>query len=142
MTTHTLLHAIHQLSRELTKRVNETLQPFGLYSAQWSVLFVLQTKGEMPQSALCEYLAVEAPPMTRTIQRLIKQGYVQQIPGKDKRVKVIHLTEKARQAYPEWERAVLAMNERLLASMPKEQQELMQGLLAEWLGKMKGDLNE
>ena len=142
MKTHQLFHAIHQLSRELTKQVNDTLQPFGLYSAQWAVLFVLKTRGAMSQSALCEYLAVEAPPMTRTIQRLLKQGYVEQIPGKDKRVKVIHLTEKANQAYPEWEQAVLAMNDRLLKDMPKEQQELMRAFLAEWLGKMKGDLNE
>ncbi len=142
METHTLFHTIHQLSRQLTKQVNDTLQPFGLYSAQWAVLFVLKTKGQMSQSALCEYLAVEAPPMTRTIQRLAKQGYVGQTPGEDKRVKVIHLTEKAQQAYPEWERAVLSMNDRLLECVPEEQRVFMQSLLNEWLGKMKGDLHE
>ena len=142
METHTLFHTIHQLSRTLTKQVNETLHPFGLYSAQWAVLFVLKTKGEMPQSALCEYLAVEAPPMTRTIQRLAKQGYVKQVTGADKRVKVIHFTEKAQQAYPEWERAVLSMNDRLLEQVPQEQRMLIQSMLSDWLGKMKGDLHE
>ena len=142
MSTHQLFHTIHQLSRELTKQVNDALQPFGLYSAQWAVLFVLKTKGSMPQSALCVYLAVEAPPMTRTIQRLLKQGYVKQEAGADKRVKVIHLTEKAEQLYPEWEKAVLDMNDRLLTSMPQEQQEMIRHLLAGWLGQLKGDLNE
>lgn len=142
MTTHQLFHTIHQLSRELTKHVNDTLHPFGLYSAQWAVLFALKTKGSMPQSALCAYLAVEAPPMTRTIQRLLKQGYVKQEAGTDKRVKVIHLTEKAEQLYPEWEKAVLDMNDRLLTSMPQEQQEIIRYLLAGWLGQLKGDLNE
>ncbi|WP_050181904.1 MarR family winged helix-turn-helix transcriptional regulator [Domibacillus robiginosus] len=142
METHGLFHTIHQLSRLLTKLVNETLQPFGLYSAQWAVLFVLKTKGAMPQSALCEYLAVEAPPMTRTIQRLAKQGYIRQVPGEDKRIKVIHLTEKAREAYPEWEQAVLSMNDRLLERVPEEQRTLVQLALYDWLGKLKGDLHE
>ncbi len=142
MQTHELFHTVHQLSRELTKLVNETLQPFGLYSAQWAVLFVLKTKGNMPQSSLCEYLAVEAPPMTRTIQRLVKQGYVQQTPGEDKRIKLIQLTEKAEQAYPEWEKAVLLMNNRLLEKVPQKHQAMMQSLLAEWLGRLKGDKHE
>ncbi|MCM3789791.1 winged helix DNA-binding protein [Domibacillus indicus] len=142
METHELFHTIHQLSRTLTKQVNETLHPFGLYSAQWAVLFVLKTKGAMPQSALCEYLAVEAPPMTRTIQRLARQGYVQQVPGEDKRVKVIHLTDKAHEAYPEWEKAILTMNDRLLEQVPREQRMLVQLALHDWLRKMKGDLHE
>lgn len=96
----------------------------------------------MPQSALCEYMAVEAPPMTRTIQRLAKQGYIQQVPGGDKRVKVIHLTEKAEKAYPEWEKAVLSMNNRLLQEVSFEHRAVMQSLLASWLRHMKGDTNE
>lgn len=139
MGTHELLHTIHQLSRELTKQANQTLSPFGLYSAQWAVLFVLKTKGSMSQSDLCEYLSVEAPPMTRTIQRLRKQEYVQQIPGADKRVKMISLTEKAEAAYPEWETAVLLMNERLLCHVSADERMLMQTLLADWTKTMKGD---
>ncbi|OLN22951.1 MarR family transcriptional regulator [Domibacillus antri] len=142
MATHELFHTIYQLSRELTKQTNQTLQSFGLYSAQWAVLFVLKEKGSMPQSDLCEYLAVEAPPMTRTIQRLMKQDYVQQKPGADKRVKMIELTEKAKKAYPEWEQAVLSMNERLLAGVPDEQRMVMKTMLASWLVTLKGVSHE
>ncbi|OMP68030.1 MarR family winged helix-turn-helix transcriptional regulator [Domibacillus epiphyticus] len=142
MATHELFHTIHQLSRELTKLINQTLQPFGLYSAQWAVLFVLKEEGSMSQSDLCEYLAVEAPPMTRTIQRLIKQDYVRYTQGADKRVKMIHLTEKAETAYPEWEQAVLSANEKLLAGMPDEKRIVMQTLLASWLGTLKGVSHE
>ncbi|MET3697886.1 DNA-binding MarR family transcriptional regulator [Bacillus oleivorans] len=130
---HDLFHTIHQLSRQLHKSLNEALQPFSIYSAQWSVLFVLKTKGNLTQSELCDYLSVEAPPMTRTIQRLIKQGYVKQIPSKeDKRVKYIQLTEKALAEYPEWEKAVLKMNESLLADFPKSSQEELRKLLREF----------
>ncbi|UOK57679.1 hypothetical protein MGI18_25485 [Bacillus sp. OVS6] len=37
-----IFHSIQQLSRQLTKRLNEVLQPHGLFSAQWTVLFTLK----------------------------------------------------------------------------------------------------
>ncbi len=137
MNTHPLFHTIHQLSREFVKQANYTLQPFGLYTAQWSVLFVLKEKGKMTQKELCEYLAVEAPPMTRTIQRLMKQGYVKQVMGEDRRVKIIEMTEQSKAAYPEWEAAVLQMNDRLLMGVSDEQREYMQQLLSSCLMNVK-----
>ncbi|RFB18463.1 MarR family transcriptional regulator [Bacillus sp. HNG] len=131
-TGHELFHAVHQLSRQLTKHVNETLEPFGLFSAQWSVLFVLKTIGTSTQSELCDYLTVEAPPMTRNIQKLVKLGYVRQIQGIDKRTKQIELTEKALTEFPDWEQAMIEMNERLVKNFPKELQDQLQELLNQW----------
>ncbi|WP_203364291.1 MarR family transcriptional regulator [Bacillus sp. REN10] len=133
MDSHVLFHALHQLSRQLTKRVNTVLQPYGLYSAQWSVLYVLKQKGSLTQTELCDYLAVEAPPMTRTIQRLVKQGYVKQVPGRDKRVKIIQLTEQAEKEYPVWEKEILAANKELLAHFPQELQQQLYLLVSDWL---------
>lgn len=134
---HNLFHAVHQLSRQLIKHVNETLEPFGIFSAQWSVLYVLKTKGTLTQSELCEYLSVEKPPMTRTIQKLVKLGYVQQITGEDKRRKNIELTEKTLTEYPKWERAMLRMNEKLLEHFPEESQEQLTELLKDWSIQIK-----
>lgn len=136
MNSHKLFHTLHQLSRHLTNKLNETLKPFGLYSAQWSVLFVLKTKGSLTQKELCEYLFVEAPPMTRTIQRLVKQGYVKQVPGKDKREKYIQLTDEALNAYPQWEQAVYKTNESLLEHLPVSSQEELFNLQSGWLKKL------
>lgn len=136
MNSHELFHTLHQLSRHLTNKLNETLKPFGLYSAQWSVLFVLKTKGSLTQKELCEYLFVEAPPMTRTIQRLVKHGYVKQVPGQDKREKYTQLTDKALQAYPQWEQAVNKMNESLLEHIPASSQEELFHLQSGWLKQL------
>lgn len=136
MTNHALFHTLHQLSRQLTNRLNEALKPFGLYSAQWSVLFVLHTKGSLTQKELSEYLFVEAPPMTRTIQRLVKQGYVSQIPGKDKREKYIQLTEEAVQEFPKWEHAVSACNQDLLKNFPVTSQNELLHLQSIWLKQL------
>jgi MarR family transcriptional regulator, transcriptional regulator for hemolysin len=136
LTTHALFHTLHQLSRQLTNKLNEALKPFGLYSAQWSVLFVLHTKGSLTQKELSEYLFVEAPPMTRTIQRLVKQGYVRQIPGKDKREKFIQLTEEAVKEFPIWEQAVTECNQALLKNLPENSQQELLTLQSVWLKQL------
>ncbi|WP_034670188.1 MarR family winged helix-turn-helix transcriptional regulator [Ectobacillus panaciterrae] len=134
---HSLFHSVHQLSRNLTKNVNEALQPFGIYSAQWSVLYTLKVKGTLTQTELCEYLSVEAPPMTRTIQRLVKQGYVKQVPGGDKRTKHIQLTEQALTEYPKWEHAILEVNASLLTHFPESSQEELYALVSEWIHQLQ-----
>jgi MarR family transcriptional regulator, transcriptional regulator for hemolysin len=132
--THELFHAIHQLSRRLTKHLNEVLEPYGLYNAQWSVLFVLREKGTLTQKELCEYLAVEAPPMTRTIQRLLKQGLIEQISSEeDKRKKFISLTDLAKAHFPIWEKAVLKKNEELIKEIPASLRGEWQNILTAWL---------
>ncbi|WML45843.1 winged helix DNA-binding protein [Neobacillus sp. PS3-40] len=132
-TSHALIHTLHQLSRNLTNRVNEVLKPFGLYSAQWAVIFVLKTRETLTQKELCEYLSVEAPPLTRTIQRLVKQGYVKQVQGYDKREKHIQLTEEALRRYPEWEKSVNDLNHSLLKDLPSTSQDNLSELLKIWL---------
>ncbi|MEH7545153.1 MarR family winged helix-turn-helix transcriptional regulator [Neobacillus vireti] len=133
MSTHELFHTLHQLSRHLTNRLNEALKPSGLYSAQWSVIYVLKNKGSLTQKEICDYLFVEAPPMTRTIQRLVKQGYVTQIPGKDKREKFVQLTDLANQEYPKWEQIVNSLNHELMKDFPVESREQLLNLQKSWL---------
>jgi MarR family transcriptional regulator, transcriptional regulator for hemolysin len=134
--SHELFHTLHQLSRKLTNKLNEALKPFGLYSAQWSVIYVLKTKGSLTQKELCEYLFVEAPPMTRTIQRLVKQGFVKQVQGKDKREKHIQLTETALIDFSKWEQAVFENNKALLNGLPEISQAELLNLQTSWLKEL------
>ncbi|MGF2614828.1 MarR family transcriptional regulator [Rossellomorea vietnamensis] len=135
--THMLFHSVNQLSRRLTKHLNEALEPYGLYSAQWSVLYVLRERGTLTQKELSEYLSVEAPPMTRTIQRLLKQGFIQQKSSdEDKRKKYIMLSQEAEAEFPVWEKAVLEKNEELIKELSFSSQENLQSILNEWLKKI------
>lgn len=136
MNSQDLIHTLHQISRHLTNQFNETLKKHGLYSAQWAVIYVLKKKGSMTQRELCQYLSVEAPPLTRTIQRLVKQGFVKQVQGKDKREKYIQLTEAALREYPVWEEAANAMDQSLLQHLQEESQAELLHLLKMWLGNL------
>ncbi|MDP4083152.1 MAG: MarR family winged helix-turn-helix transcriptional regulator [Bacillota bacterium] len=132
MNIHQLFHTLHQLSRNLTNELNEVLKSHGLYSAQWAVIFVLHSKGVLTQKELCHYLSVEAPPMTRTIQRLLKQGFVKQTQGFDKRKKLIQLTDEALKQYPIWESSVKTLNQSLLKGLPSNDQEELFQILKRW----------
>jgi DNA-binding MarR family transcriptional regulator len=136
MHSHDLFHSLHQLSRHLTNKLNEVLKPMGLYGSQWAVIYVLKKRDSLTQKELCDYLFVEAPPMTRTIQRLVKQGYVRQVPGQDKREKHIQLTDEALKQYPNWEQAVTELNQTLLSQLPKTSQEELFNLQNYWLNKL------
>jgi MarR family transcriptional regulator, transcriptional regulator for hemolysin len=133
---HQLFHSIHQLSRNLTKRLNAALEPYGLYSSQWSVLFVLKEKGSMTQKELSQYLAIEAPPMTRTIQKLQKLGVIEQREGEDKRKKYIALTSKALNSYPIWEKAVMEVNKQIISGLTEEDQNELQTIVSDWLNTL------
>jgi len=137
MNNNDLFHTIQQLARQLTKLMNETLEPYGLYSAQWSVLYVLKMQGTQTQKQLCDYLAVEAPPMTRTIQRLVKQGYVEQVTGPDRRANYIQLTQKANEEYPKWEQSITKMNTALIEHFPQPAQKQLHLLSSEWLSSFR-----
>jgi MarR family transcriptional regulator for hemolysin len=136
MYSHELIHTLHQLSRQLTNKLNEVLKPLGLYGSQWAVIFVLKKKGSLTQKELCDYLFVEAPPMTRTIQRLVKQGYVRQVPGQDKREKYVQLTDEALKEFPKWEHAVTELNQSLLKHLPESSQEELFKLQNSWLKEL------
>jgi MarR family transcriptional regulator for hemolysin len=136
MQTHELFHTLHQLSRQLTNKLNEVLKPMGLYGSQWAVIYVLNNNGSLTQKELCEYLFVEAPPMTRTIQRLVKQGFVRQVPGQDKREKHVQLTKAVLSEYPKWEKAVNDLNQTLVENLSPSQQEQLYLLQSNWLKQL------
>ncbi|MCQ6278918.1 MarR family winged helix-turn-helix transcriptional regulator [Bacillus sp. EB600] len=137
MDRHKLIHTLHQVSRQLTNNLNEVLKQHGLYNAQWAVIYILEKEGSLTQKQLCNYLSVEAPPITRTIQRLVKQDYVRQVQGQDKREKHIQLTEKALNEYPIWEKAVSDLNLSLLEPLSEPTQEELFETLHKWLKKLQ-----
>lgn len=86
----------------------------------------------MTQKEISDYLAIEAPPITRTVQKLVANGYVRQVKGIDKRTKRIELTEKALEKYPEWEKAVLQMNQELIQPLTSASKEQLLLLISDW----------
>ena len=112
-----VIHGLHQKVRFLTKEVNERLRKYELFSSQWSILFCILQYGPTTQSRISQYLNVEAPTITRTINRLEKYGWVVRESGEDLREKIVILTNKGRDKIPEIEREIQQFEDEMTNKM-------------------------
>ncbi|XRJ15571.1 MarR family winged helix-turn-helix transcriptional regulator [Bacillus velezensis] len=130
-----LIHQINQCARLITKKANERLEPFGLYSSQWSILYCLKTIGPMTQKEIWSYLNVEAPTVTRTIKRLEDNGWIQREQGEDKREKLVVLTKEAELKYDSINQEMLKFEEDMLADFQDGDKEAFSEFLNVFLTK-------
>ncbi|MFF5995535.1 MarR family transcriptional regulator [Lysinibacillus sp. KU-BSD001] len=129
-----LFHTFFQQYRYLVNHLNDVLKEHGLYSSQWTILFVLKERGPMTLTAIWKYLNVEAPTVTRTVTRLETLGLVRREEGTDRREKIVHLTEQALALMPAVEQSVLEFERKMTVHLTDE--DTIQ--LMELLQKMKG----
>ncbi|KAF0821668.1 MarR family transcriptional regulator [Cytobacillus firmus] len=123
-------HSINQFTRHFSKVLNESLVPLGLYAAQWTIIYRLKTGGPSTQKEISTYLGVEAPTMTRTLARLEKSGWIARTAGKDKREKLISLTDAAILEYDNWLAAVRSSESNVLQNITEEEISTMITLMA------------
>lgn len=129
-----LFHILFQQNRYLVKQLNDVLKQHGLFSSQWTVLFLLHQNGPMTLTEIWKYLDVEAPTVTRTVTRLETLGWVERVEGADKREKMIDLTTKAMEQFPQIEASVVSFERKMAKHLTKEEQ----ALLIQLLKKMEG----
>ncbi|MFS0874950.1 MarR family winged helix-turn-helix transcriptional regulator [Solibacillus isronensis] len=129
-----LFHILFQQNRYLVKQLNDVLKQHGLFSSQWTVLFLLHQNGPMTLTAIWKYLDVEAPTVTRTVTRLETLGWVERVQGTDKREKMIDLTTKAMEQFPQIEASVVSFERKMAEHLTEEEQVL----LIQLLKKMEG----
>lgn len=87
------------LYRPFENHLNLQLGKHDLYRAQWSILYYLSNNDSATLVELSHYQSVEKPTITRTVSRLEELGYVEHIPGKDRREKRMQLTEHGKKVY-------------------------------------------
>lgn len=129
-----LFHIFFQQNRYLVNQLNDVLKQHGLFSSQWTVLFLLHQNGPMTLTAIWKYLDVEAPTVTRTVTRLETLGWVERVQGADKREKMIDLTNKAIEKFPQIEASVVSFEQKMTGNLSEEEQ----ALLIHLLKKMEG----
>ncbi len=75
---------------------------------------------------ISNYLGVEKPTVTRTINRLEELGYVENIPGKDKREKRMQLTDLGKKVYLEVRETVDEFEKEIIEGVSEK--ELLQAI--------------
>lgn len=79
--------------RPFTNQINLQLEKYQLYSSQWGLLRLLTDKGPHSLVEIANFMYIEKPSVTRLVQKLVELGYVETVAGKDKREKLVQLTE-------------------------------------------------
>src|SRR5690606_5851570 len=98
-----LFHALFQKTRLLSKELNAVLKEHDLFASQWTVLYCIYEHGNMSLTEIWKYLNVEAPTVTRTVNRLAELGWLTIEEGKDRRERIVKLSEQAVASFPEIE---------------------------------------
>lgn len=118
-----LFHLLFQSTRIVSMGINKALKPFDLYASQWTVLYAIHNYGEMTMKEMSTVLHVEAPTITRTVRRLEELGWVCTFTGSDKRERIVSLSAKAQEQYPELQRVVDEFESGLLNDLTLLEQE-------------------
>ena len=98
---------------------NEQLVRIGLYHSQWVIVYYLKQFGPSTLVEISHYIDVEKPTISRTVDRLEKSQLIEKVPSKDRRTKIIQLTEKGNQVYMEAKKVVDEFENKLIEGIPE-----------------------
>lgn len=117
-----ILHQLFQSVRAITKGLNALFEPYQLYSSEWTIITTLKQTGPISQDTLASYLMIEPPAVSRSLSTLEKKGLVKRVPGKDKREKMVSLSEKSLALYDSWLTASQQHRHAMLAHLDEQAQ--------------------
>lgn len=128
--------------RRLTRLVSQHCEPFfaatGLKTTQYSLLSHVDKFGPLSPGQLAKRMDLDASTLTRNLQPLINEGFVELLPGADGRSRVVQVTPaghaKRADMKTDWKEAQLSVN----ATLGDERVERLHALLDECLELLRG----
>ena len=100
---------IRVLNRVITNLYDNALRPFGLKLSQGNVLAVTAKLGVARPAQVCEILKLDTSTLSRTVDRMVDNGWLEIVPDNDARSHPFRLTNQGRQLMeriiPAWEKA-------------------------------------
>ena len=100
---------LRRATRVVTRIYDQELKKGGVEIAQFGLLTALATAGELNQKRLSEGFVMDSTTLTRTLDRMRKQGWISVKPGRDRREHLFSLTAAGKRqmarAKPHWELA-------------------------------------
>ena len=97
------------LNRVVTNLYDDALRPLGLKVSQLNILIVTAKLGVARPAQVCEILQLDASTLSRNVERMRAQGWLEAVPDEDARAQPFRLTPQGRRlierAVPAWEDA-------------------------------------
>ncbi|WP_338449863.1 MarR family transcriptional regulator [Niallia oryzisoli] len=111
-----------RLYRPLITTLNELMSSYQLSYSLWQVILYIKNNGPSTLVDISSYYNVEKPTITRRVHRLEELQIVKQIPGKDRREKVIQLTELGEKIYKEIRTKITDLEHQVMEGITAEEQ--------------------
>jgi DNA-binding MarR family transcriptional regulator len=109
--------SLRRASRAVSQLYEEALRPLGLRATQFTVLQALDLAGEVTQRALGEMLVMDSTTLTRTLEIMVRQGWIARSRGEDRREWQLRLSEAGKlllkRALPHWQKAQSRLRDQL-----------------------------
>jgi DNA-binding MarR family transcriptional regulator len=97
------------LNRVITNLYDEALRPLGLKVSQMNILVVTAKLGLARPAQVCDLLQLDNSTLSRNVDRMRAQGWLEVVPGDDARTQPFRLTSQGKRliekAIPAWEEA-------------------------------------
>lgn len=97
------------LNRVVTNLYDDALRPFGVKLSQGNVLAVTAKLGVARPAEVCDILELDTSTLSRTVERMVANGWLEILPDDDGRSHPFRLTDEGRRlmekAIPAWETA-------------------------------------
>jgi len=104
---------VRRAARSVTQVYDEALAPVKVSSGQFVILLSVRILGEATMQKLAETVALDRSALSRAVQPLMRRGLLKIEPGRDRRTKLIRLSESGMQLLaegaPYWEQAQARM---------------------------------
>lgn len=120
---------LRKASRAVTQLFDEALKPTGLYSTQFTLLTAISLAEPATITKLSKALIMDRTTLTRNLNPLKKNGWIEISPGEDKRTKTLTITRSGKrvldQAKSHWDE----VQKQVVGTLGKKQwEELMEKL--------------
>ena len=126
---------LRQLSRAVTRHYDAYVARTGLKNTQYSLLSHVVLLGPIQPVELARRMKLDASTLTRNLQPLVAQGWVEVGPGGDGRSRIVAATDSGRakraEAQRAWKQAQLALNAQLGDARVERLHELIDACLAD-----------
>ncbi len=130
---------LRQLSRLVSQRCEAHFAETGLKTTQYSLLSHVDKLGPLAPGVLARRMDLDASTLTRNLQPLLADGWVEMLPGEDARSRLVQVTPaghaKRAEMQADWKRAQLSLN----AALGNERIQRLHELLDECLELLRAE---
>jgi DNA-binding MarR family transcriptional regulator len=127
---HLVGYAASRAALELRKVVARHMEPFDLRIAEFTILMLVATNGDVNQKQLGDALDISPPNMAVTLDRRVERGWVERVRSThDRRAQHVVLTARGRALAERTRRVSMTMEEPALAMLSAAERALLIELL-------------